>query len=88
MTSPFGAGRIEVKPPERGIFPLDHDAECKPFVKEFLECLKNNKNDHFYCRESSKAYLQCRMERLVPASGLTPGNAVSIHVCAIIYTLV
>ena len=63
MTSPFGAGRVEVKPPERGIFPLDHDAECKQYVTEFLNCLKKNKNDHFYCRESSKAYLQCRMDR-------------------------
>jgi hypothetical protein len=25
----FSAGKQFVKPPQRGIFPLDHDAECK-----------------------------------------------------------
>lgn len=63
MASPFGGSRLELKPPERGIFPLDHDSECKPFVKNFLQCLKENNNDHFYCREFSKAYLNCRMEK-------------------------
>lgn len=26
----FSGGKQHVKPPQRGIFPLDHDAECKP----------------------------------------------------------
>ena len=26
----FSSGKQFVKPPQRGIFPLDHDAECKP----------------------------------------------------------
>jgi hypothetical protein len=30
MTDAFGGRRITVKPPERGVFPLDHDGECKP----------------------------------------------------------
>jgi hypothetical protein len=25
----FGAGRQQLKPPERGVFALDHDGECK-----------------------------------------------------------
>ena len=29
----FSAGKQFVKPPQRGIFPLDHDAECKPKMK-------------------------------------------------------
>lgn len=33
MAAPFGAGRVQVKPPERGIFPLDHEGECKPQMK-------------------------------------------------------
>lgn len=62
MVDAFGAGRIKVKPPERGIFPLDHDGECKVPMKSFLECLKKNNQDHFPCRELSKSYLQCRMD--------------------------
>ena len=62
MATPSGS-RLQLKPPERGIFPLDHDGECKPLVELFLNCLKDNKNDHFYCRESSKAYLKCRMDK-------------------------
>jgi hypothetical protein len=27
--SPFGSGRQQLKPPERGVFALDHDGECK-----------------------------------------------------------
>lgn len=62
MVDAFGSGRIQVKPPERGIFPLDHDGECKVPMKTFLNCLKVNKQDHFPCKEFSKAYLQCRMD--------------------------
>ena len=51
-------------PPERGSFPLDHDAECQPLMKEYLKCLRTyrgtNQNE---CRELSKKYLQCRMDR-------------------------
>ena len=36
MVDAFGANRINVKPPERGIFPLDHDSECKSFMKVTL----------------------------------------------------
>jgi cytochrome c oxidase assembly protein subunit 19 len=62
MVDAFGGGRNNVKPPERGIFPLDHDGECKAPMKLFLDCLKKNKQDHFPCKEFSKAYLQCRMD--------------------------
>mmetsp|Transcript_22135 Transcript_22135/g.48216 ORF Transcript_22135/g.48216 Transcript_22135/m.48216 type:complete len:114 (+) Transcript_22135:302-643(+) len=58
----FSAGKQFVKPPQRGIFPLDHDAECKTKMKEYLECLKEEKNKHHKCRELSKDYLQCRMD--------------------------
>ncbi|KAH8549367.1 hypothetical protein BGW37DRAFT_429549 [Umbelopsis sp. PMI_123] len=36
------------KPPALGSFPLDHDA---------------NKNNNGACRELSRAYLQCRMDK-------------------------
>ncbi|CAK3994776.1 cytochrome c oxidase assembly COX19 [Lecanosticta acicola] len=51
-------------PPERGSFPLDHEAECQPIMKEYLKCLRRHRgvNDDL-CRQLSKSYLQCRMER-------------------------
>lgn len=51
-------------PPQRGSFPLDHEAECQPIMKEYLKCLRSHKglNDDV-CRQLSKSYLQCRMER-------------------------
>ncbi|EMD00928.1 hypothetical protein BAUCODRAFT_81816 [Baudoinia panamericana UAMH 10762] len=51
-------------PPERGSFPLDHEAECQPIMKQYLKCLRSHRgvNDD-ECRELSKSYLQCRMER-------------------------
>lgn len=67
--STFGAPGTGVKitkpiPPERGSFPLDHDAECQPIMKRYLTCLKSAKGVNSpECRELSKGYLQCRMER-------------------------
>ncbi len=54
--------RITVKPPERGIFPLDHDQECKNSVKLYLDCLASHSFDHLNCRNLAKGYLACRME--------------------------
>lgn len=51
-----------VKPPQRGIFPLDHDGDCKARMKEYLGCLESEKSSHYKCRELSRAYLQCRMD--------------------------
>ncbi|KAJ1651239.1 Cytochrome c oxidase assembly protein cox19 [Dispira simplex] len=50
-------------PPDRGSFPLDHDGECKSFMKDYLLCLKQNKGLSKTCRHLSKRYLQCRMEK-------------------------
>ncbi|KAF2771668.1 hypothetical protein EJ03DRAFT_248680, partial [Teratosphaeria nubilosa] len=51
-------------PPERGSFPLDHDAECQPIMKQYLRCLRAQRGTPSEeCRELSKAYLQCRMDR-------------------------
>lgn len=51
-------------PPERGSFPLDHDAECAHAMKAYLRCIRGHRgvNDD-ECRELSKSYLGCRMER-------------------------
>ena len=53
---------IQVKPPERGVFALDHDGECKSFMEKYLRCLREKQNLHFDCRELSKLYLNCRMD--------------------------
>lgn len=63
MTDAFGGSRVSVRPPERGIFPLDHDGECRPQMRGFLECLRLNNSEHNSCREQSKTYLQCRMDK-------------------------
>jgi cytochrome c oxidase assembly protein subunit 19 len=67
MTDPFGGNRIQARPPERGVFPLDHDRECAEPMKVYLQCLKENKNDHFPCKAKSKAYLKCRMDNALMA---------------------
>ncbi|KAL7444280.1 hypothetical protein ACHAXM_009392 [Skeletonema potamos] len=64
----FSSAKQTVKPPQRGIFPLDHDAECKPFKEKYLSCLKDEGDKHYLCRDFSKEYLQCRMDRNLMAS--------------------
>lgn len=59
----FGGSRLQVKPPERGVFALDHDHECRKEMKLFLSCLKENNSDHYPCRDFSATYLKCRMEK-------------------------
>lgn len=54
---------FKVSPPERGSFPLDHDGECKDVMQAYMSCLKKNNNDNGACRQQSKAYLQCRMDK-------------------------
>jgi len=63
MADAFGGSRNKVKPPERGVFALDHAAECKVDMKAYLACLRDNKQDHFPCKEFSRKYLQCRMDK-------------------------
>ena len=63
MADAFGGSRNNVKPPERGVFALDHDSECKDAMKTYLSCLKENKQDHFPCKAFSRSYLQCRMDK-------------------------
>ncbi len=33
MVDAFGASRVQVRPPEKGVFPIDHDGECKEAMK-------------------------------------------------------
>jgi len=58
----FSTSKQYVRPPQRGIFPLDHDAECKNFIDKYLECLNDSNDVHHKCKQLSKEYLQCRMD--------------------------
>lgn len=101
----FSSAKQTVKPPQRGIFPLDHESECKPHMQvgcasviliddlfsylslllvnveadfhrlvstiikqKYISCLNDQKDKHYLCRELSKEYLQCRMDRQLMAS--------------------
>ncbi|XP_065910583.1 cytochrome c oxidase assembly protein COX19-like isoform X2 [Dysidea avara] len=61
----MNAGRktLRPKPPDKGSFPLDHEGECKRYMVEYMQCLKQKKRDNHECREESRQYLQCRMDR-------------------------
>ena len=60
----FGGARgLAAKPPERGVFPLDHSHECQREAGEYLACLRRHAAEAHPCRGLSKAYLECRMQR-------------------------
>lgn len=63
--SAFGGSRSQApKPPEKGIFPLDHFAECKEFVRPYVQCLRERTDgDAAHCAEIAKKYLKCRMDK-------------------------
>uniref|UniRef100_A0A8C5QJG0 Cytochrome c oxidase assembly factor COX19 n=1 Tax=Leptobrachium leishanense TaxID=445787 RepID=A0A8C5QJG0_9ANUR len=63
----FGSKTFKPQPPEKGAFPLDHFGECKSFKEKFMKCLIENASQNHLCREVSKEYLECRMERNVCA---------------------
>mmetsp|Transcript_23883 Transcript_23883/g.28885 ORF Transcript_23883/g.28885 Transcript_23883/m.28885 type:complete len:81 (+) Transcript_23883:279-521(+) len=63
MSQAFGAARYQPKPPEKGVFPLDHFGECKPVMDDYMSCMKTSKGKADECRALSKAYLQCRMNK-------------------------
>lgn len=59
------AGRVTSRPPQKGAFPLDHEGECTIPMQIYLECMKTARNDNSKCREESKKYLECRMDRFI-----------------------
>lgn len=65
----FGGARgYQPKPPEKGVFPLDHFGECKESKQKYMECLRENKEDADRCREEAKSYLECRMAKNLMAN--------------------
>ncbi|XP_024619318.1 cytochrome c oxidase assembly protein COX19 [Neophocaena asiaeorientalis asiaeorientalis] len=63
----FGSKSFQPRPPDKGSFPLDHFGECKGFKERFLKCLRDNHFENASCRNESKEYLECRMERQLMA---------------------
>ncbi|XP_060696167.1 cytochrome c oxidase assembly protein COX19 [Chiloscyllium punctatum] len=59
----FSSKSFNPRPPDKGSFPLDHLGECKEFKDKFMNCLRESKFDNSLCRQQSKEYLECRMER-------------------------
>ena len=55
--------RPQPKAPQLGSFPLDHFRECKSQIEEYYNCLKENAYCAPLCRDQTRAYLTCRMER-------------------------
>ncbi|CAL1276619.1 unnamed protein product [Larinioides sclopetarius] len=50
-------------PPDKGSFPLDHEGECKKQMLKYLLCLNQKENSNVECRNLSRDYLECRMDR-------------------------
>uniref|UniRef100_A0A7S3LF83 Cytochrome c oxidase assembly protein COX19 n=1 Tax=Amphora coffeiformis TaxID=265554 RepID=A0A7S3LF83_9STRA len=61
-TSMSSGKQSVVRPPQRGIFPLDHYGDCQSPMKAYLECLQQHDDAHYHCKEFSRSYLQCRMD--------------------------
>jgi len=59
----FGAKQFKPTAPDKGSFPLDHEGECRQFYVKYMICLNNTDFDASKCRQESKDYLGCRMEK-------------------------
>lgn len=59
----FGAKKFNPTPPDKGSFPLDREGECKQFYAKYMLCMLETKNQASECRQQSKDYLACRMDK-------------------------
>jgi len=59
----FGAKRFNPTPPDKGSFPLDREGECKTFYAKYMICLIDHNSNSSACRNESKDYLDCRMQK-------------------------
>ncbi|NP_001243733.1 cytochrome c oxidase assembly protein COX19 [Taeniopygia guttata] len=64
----FSSKSFAPRPPDKGAFPLDHFGECSAFKERFMECLRRSSYESAACRQSAKAYLECRMDRQLMAN--------------------
>jgi cytochrome c oxidase assembly protein subunit 19 len=59
----FGQKNFTPTGPLKGSFPLDHEGECKINMLRYMICLRENSNQSSECRQLSKEYLDCRMQK-------------------------
>jgi len=65
--------------------------ECKEYMKQYMQCLKERKNDNHECRSQSQQYLQCRMDRLGRIIILKEHNAMYqefTYITTLVFTIV
>lgn len=62
MATPSGF-RSQPKAPELGSFPLDHYRECRNEIEDYYRCLQVNQHMAPKCRDQTRTYLECRMEK-------------------------
>lgn len=58
----FGQKKFTPTPPENGSFPLDHEGQCRKLMLQYMNCLREQKDNNSKCREQAKNYLGCRMD--------------------------
>jgi len=64
----FGGARgYQPRPPEKGVFPLDHFGECENAKQSYVQCLSENAHQAEPCRDLAKKYLECRMDKQLMA---------------------
>lgn len=58
-------GTLALGPAARGSFPLDHGGQCKAAADAYLACIRSptTKQAHFECKDLSRSYLECRMNK-------------------------
>ena len=55
--------------PSLTLLPSPHPTQCRAVAHEFLGCIESNKRDYSACKDLSKAYLQCRMDKVCYVGG-------------------
>ena len=71
----FGGARgLAPRPPEKGVFPLDHYGECKAAKQAYLECLASHGDGAAPCAALARRYLECRMDRRAGVGGGDEGG--------------
>lgn len=52
-----------IKPPDKGSFPLDHFQECNNEAVKYNECITRHSLMPKRCKNFQFEYLKCRMDR-------------------------
>ena len=67
--APSATTSQQAKPPEKGVFPLDHFGECTEEKEAYIECVRGSTTGEAQhvvseaCHHEARAYLACRMKK-------------------------